>query len=469
MKKTILLSVMVLIAFSLFAQMTLQDAVQKAIENNKELQMAKEDVRIAEYNYNDVRGQLFPQINLNASYKLTKNRLPESAIPPKYSFFDNLENPATDNDEFLAKSLDGIMSSMIPDKNQEDASLVGQIQMQQLLFSGGKLINGIRVLDRVKTLQAKRFELELQNTIITVIDAYYDLYLAQEVLTIQRQAYANAELHLQRVENLFLQGLVSEYDKLRAELEVSRLYPEVLNFENMKNLADENFKRIIGYDGEFTLNPNLDTKTDLFKQFDISLDNAVELAKENRIELYLTNLMTDIYQVQLNAERGNYLPNVILQADLTRYNSSNSFNIKKDDFGTMGSVGIMFQMPLFTGMSNTSKALRSKHELRKAEYEATNAEELIRLEIRQNWQSYNQSLKYLEIQEKNLSLAQRALSIAESRFQNQSGIQLEVFDAQIQYNVALISLSQAKIKIIKDYYTLNKSLGNNLNKLIGEL
>jgi outer membrane protein TolC len=163
------------------------------------------------------------------------------------------------------------------------------------------------------------------------------------------------------------------------------------------------------------------------------------------------------------------LPNIIFQADLTRYGKSNSFSLGKNDFGTMGSVGLLFQMPLFTGLSNTSKALRSRHELRKSEYDTANTTDLIQLEVRQTWQTYNQSLKFLEIQEKNLNLAERALHIAQARFNNQTGIQLEVFDAQIQYNAAQIALAQAKITIIKDYYALNKAIGNNLNNIIEEL
>jgi len=274
---------------------------------------------------------------------------------------------------------------------------------------------------------------------------------------------------LQRVENLFGQGLLSEYDKLRAELEVSRLYPEVINFENMKNMAEENFKRLTGYTGNVILALALDEKTMAFADFEVSLDEALQSANDRRIELYLANLSVDIYQVQLSAERVNFLPNVLLQADITRYNTSNSFdmNLGSDHFGTMGSVGIVFQMPLFTGMSNTSKALRSRHELRKSQHEAINATELINLEVRNTWQSFNQSLRHLEVQERNISLAQRALTIAQARFHNQTGIQLEVFDAQIQYNAAQIALSQAKIRIIKDFYALNKAMGHDLTYLIG--
>ena len=473
MKRLCLIMLVFISTAALYSEagLTLQSAVRMAIENNQELQMAKEDVIIAEQNYNEVRGQLFPQINLNASYGLSWTTLPNSATIPSFSISDALTD-ASDNENFIAGTLDMMMERMLPTKEQEEITFAGQIALSQPIFLGGKLINGIRVLDRVKSIQEKRYELELQNMIITVINSYFDLYMAQEGLAIQKQALSNAELHFNRVENLYNQGLLSEYDKLRAELEVSRLYPEVLNFENLVNLAEENFRRITGFTEEMVLFPVLDEKTTEYSAFEISLEAALGLAHDTRIELYLTNLMTDIYQVQLNAEKMNYFPNVLLQADISTFNQSRSisdFSFNKDNFGNSRSIGVVFQMPLFTGLSNTSTRIRAKSELRKAEYDAINLTELINLEIRQTWQSFIQSKRFLEIQEMNLGLAQRALNIAQTRFENQSGIQLEVFDAQIQFNAAQISLAEAKIRIIKDYFALNKALGNNLNNIIGEL
>ncbi len=466
MKKIFVIVVILIKISSLWSSISLESAIKNARENNKELQMAKEDVSIAENNYNDVRGQLFPQINLNASYGLKKNWLPSSVIPPAISFSDNLTSPIDDNVQDLADGLNMLYNSMIPSKESEEATVVGQVAMQQILFSGGKLINGIRVLDKIKTLQSKKYEINEQQLVIDVIDAYYNLYLTQQVLKIQKQALSTAELHLERVENLFTQGLVSEYDKLRAELEVSRLYPQVLESENIMNLAEENFKRITGYTdySEIILEPAINYD----KNFNITLENALQLGFEQRIELYLTDVMKDIYGVQYKAEKGNYLPNIALTADITKYNSSKSYSVSSDDFGTMASVGIGFQMPLFTGFSNTSKALRAKHELRKSEYEAINTQELISLEIRHKWQSYQHSKKNLETQRKNQDLAERAFLIARSRFENQTGIQLEVFDAQIQLNSANISLVQSEIQVLKTYYELNKSIGNNLYTIIGE-
>ncbi|MCL1827218.1 MAG: TolC family protein, partial [Candidatus Cloacimonetes bacterium] len=248
MNRLLTVLMIVFIAQMLSAQITLQEAVDMAITNNKELKMAKEDVDIARYGYNDVRGQLFPQINLQGSYTLSKNYLPDT----------------------IAK-----------DTEIEEGSLNAQVQLQQLLYSGGKLINGIKALDRVKVLQQTRYELELQNIIIEVVNAYYNLYLAQEGLNIQRQALRSAEQHFQRVQNLFAQGLVSEYEKLRAELEVSRLIPQVLNYEHIENIAGENFKRITGLSGNTTLNPSLEEKTSRFVDFNITLDEALETAERD--------------------------------------------------------------------------------------------------------------------------------------------------------------------------------------------
>ena len=463
MKKLIILNLLCCFGTLLMANLTLREAIDMSIDNNKNLQMAKEEVKIAEYNYKDVRGQLFPQLSLVANLKHSVTNLSDNVMQGIQA-----GRTALDPDEEGADSIArGFLARSFPQETTEENTLAGQIQFQQLIFSGGKLINGLRVLDRVKTMQEKRYELEMQNMIIIVVNAYFDLYLAQEGLNIQQQALQSAENHLANVQNLFSQGLVSEYDKLRAELEVFRLYPEVLNFENARNLAEENFKRITGFTGVTELNPSLSEKASLYSDLSINLDEAIQTAQQKRVELYLINLMTDIYGVQLKAEKSNFLPNMVLQADLTAFNTANEFG--NGDYGNSRSIGLAFQMPIFTGLSNSSKTLRAKHELRKAEYDAINTTELINLEIRQTWQTFYQSLKYLESQQKNLGLAERALTIAQARFENQTGIQLEVFDAQIQYNSAQISLSQARINIIKAYYSLNKALGNNLNTLIGDI
>jgi len=462
-KRIFIFSVMLIVFFSLSAQITLHQAIELALDNNKDLQIAKEEVKIAEYNLKDTRGGLYPQISLIGGFTHTKTWLPKSVVdslPEPDQILDNMDG---DGETMLAHML----LANLPKDGVTENTAIGRVQLQQLLYSGGKLVNGIRVLSKLKDLREKNLEVTTQSTILAVISSYYDLYLAKEGLAIQRQALTNAQLHFDRVNNLYNQGLVSEYDKLRAELEVSRLNPQVLDFENMVNLAEENFKRITGLTGTVTLLPYIDEATHTSAGMDISLDQALEDAKTKRLEIQLIDLQKDMYQIQYNVERVNFLPNLVLNADYTKASTQNEFG--SDYWASVGSIGIGFQMPLFTGMSNTSRANRAKFELRRSQHESTNINELISLEVRNTWQTYNQSLKYLEIQEKNLQLAERALQIALARFENQSGIQLEVFDAQIQYNAALISLAQAKINIIKDYYALNKSLGNDLNKLIGEI
>jgi len=469
---------LIILSFILFqcltAQITLKQAIELAIENNKDLQVAKEDVLIAEYNLKDTRGGLFPQISLVGGFTHTKTWLPQSIIDTKQEMLDNSimslvtgDSTATKEDKILAGALDQMVMSSFPKDGATDNTAFGRIQLEQLLYSGGKLTNGLRVLGKLKDLREKNLEMSTQSTILDVISSYYNLYLARESLNIQRQALENAERHFQRVSNLYNQGLVSEYDKLRAELEVSRLNPQVLDFENMVNLAEENFKRITGLTGEVTLMPYIDQATTTASSLDISLEDALKTAQNNRLEIQLLNLQKDMYQIQYNVERVNFLPNIGLSASFTGSSTQNEFG--SEYWAKIASVGVGLQMPLFTGLSNSSRSNRAKHELRRSQHEISNLNELISLETRSTWQTYNQSLKYLEIQEKNLQLAQRALQIAQARFENQSGIQLEVFDAQIQYNAALIALSQAKINIIKDYYALNKSLGKNLNTMIGDI
>ncbi len=444
--------VTVIVLFSLLAvslsAITLTESVDLAKKNNKQLKGDAEEVERAEYLYRDVRGSLLPQIMLNGSVQAGKTYLPKST-QTGFSF-----NNVTDESD-LANTLDAIL---LPSETKEETSIAAQLKMQQLLFSGGKLINGIRVANKYRSLQKKNYELKEEQLVFDVIDRYNQLVLLSEVVNIKTEALALAKEHLSRVQKLNENGLVSEYDLLRADLEVSKLEPDLEDAKNNFSLAKSNFRRLIGYSEETEL-----TLEDELKKIDIpelSLEDAIKTGTENRIELYLSRLNVEMMEVKYNAEKGNYLPNVVLTAEATKFTASGDYSVHKDDFGTLYQAGIGFQIPLFTGLSNTSKIHQAKNEMRKAEYTKQDAEELIRLEISNNWLKMHADLQTVNVQQKNIQTAEKGYQIAKSRYDNHVGIQLEMLDAQIQLNAA-------KVTYIQSLYQLNKSV-NSFKKSIGQ-
>ena len=355
--KRLYVTLAVAVALSLLSAVSLQESIEMARGNNRQLLIAKEEVEKAKQTYNDVRGNLLPQLTLQGGYELSRTNLPPSALPSPVNFSDGLSATASDDDQYLGAILDNVVNGMIPSDPMDQASVALQLKMTQVLFLGGKLINGIKAVDRYRSIQRLNYGLEEQKLVLQTTELFYQCLLAGKLAIVQEEGLQIANRHLARVESFYSEGLVSEFDLLRARLEVAKLQPQVLQAQNNYQLALAAFRRHLGSEdpelkpeGEFVLPAD----------WEITMEEALAAGKKDRVELELADIATQVAQIKYNAEKGNYLPNVALQADYSLYTAADGFGIERDDFGSRYSVGIGIQIPLFTGFSNTSKRKHAK-------------------------------------------------------------------------------------------------------------
>jgi outer membrane protein TolC len=460
MKGRLLTLLLVLLAFGLQSQvtLTLSESIELALQNNKELLKAKEEVQKYRQDYNNVKGNLFPQISLAGGYQYKKTQLPDSAIPPTKLLVDELNEEATANDSTIADFFDNSMSSLIPAKESDEYSAFGQLKLDQVVFLGGKLINGISIAGKLYHLQEKRYHLIEQDVTFNTKDLYYKTKLAGEVLNIQRDALAFAQSYFNQISDMFQQGLVSEYDLLRAELEVQKLQPELMDAEKNWKLAQEIFSDFLGLETNELI---LRDEIDLVNMENILLYNAVDEGLNNRMELELSEISVDVNKVQLRYEKGNFLPNIGISAEYNLFGADEE-KIESDDWGNSYQVGIGFSMPIFTGFSNSSKMKKAKHSLRQAELSHKDLQEKIELDIRNSFLQLETDLEKVETQINNVNLAERGLEIADARYTNQVSNQLELIDAQLQLKIAKLNLMNAKYSAVISYEKLLKAMGRNL-------
>ncbi len=452
MKKLVLTLLSLIAALAGYA-ISLDESIVMAKSNNNELLRAREDIYMADATYRDVRGNLLPQLSLQGAYSLTTTHLPDSAVPSLYDFSSGLDATADDNDNYLADSMTGIMASMIPSSPLKEGSLALQLKFQQVLFLGGKLINGIKAVDRYRSIQSLVYNVKERELVVSTTEIFYQCLLAKKVVELQQQALDTATGHLQRVESMNREGFVSEFDLLRARLEVEKLRPQLIEAQNNYDLALAAFRRQIGTE-DTSLIPEGDFVIPQERSF--NEEEVMQSAKTNRLELRLAAINTEVNQIKYNAERGNYLPNVALSADYSVYTKADEYAIEGDDFGTMYSIGIGFQIPLFTGFSNTAKRAQTRHAWQQARLQERDYQDFIGLEVKQNFLSWQHAKENMAVQTQNIQMAERSLELAQYRFDNQVGIQLEVFDAQtmlsairLEYYNAIYQLKLAELKLTK--------------------
>jgi len=454
-------------------ELTLSDCIQLALENNKELQKARAEVEKMKQEYNNVRGSLLPQISLNAGYQLSQSHLPNSAVMDIPSLSDIIygtedltgiptSNDSLEiyNDQIIAGYMDGAFADFVPSKLQKEAAAFAQVKLDQVVFMGGKLIKGISIAGKIKTMQQKNYFLVQQDVVYTTKDMFYKVLLLKKVVYIQKEAIDLALQYQQQVQNMFEQDLVSEYDLLRAKLQTANLKPEVIQAENNYALLLESFKNHLGVDdeeiefsGEF-----------LFPEVrSMSLEEAIQIGKKDRIELDLASINIEINEVALSIQKGSFLPNIFLSAEYQKYaGSSGRYKITYNDIGDTYQVGVGLSMPLFTGFSNTAKIAKARQDLKMAKLSFLQLEEGIELDIKNTYLTFKNAKLKVESQKQNVKLAEKGLAIAQARYENQVAVQLEVLDAQVQLKSVRLNHLQALYDAIISYEQLKKAIGIQL-------
>lgn len=456
MKKTITVLLLLTLMLSSMYAIDLENSITKAKQNNKELLMAQEEIRKADESYKQVRGTAYPQVNLKGAYGLTKTYYPDSAIPSKMDISAGLDDSPTNNEEYLAGVINSVVNSMIPTSPAEAGSFALQLQMNQIIYSGGKLGSGIKAGNYYRQLQRLNYKIKEQDVVLKTTELFYQCLLAQKLWEVQEDGLQIARRHLERVELFNQEGQVSEFDLLQARLGVAKLEPQVLKAKNDYDIAVSAFRKQIGEEdsdivpeGEFVLP----------ERIEITLEDATEQALKQRNEIELIGISTQMKELQYKVEKINYLPNVALSADYSLYTSADEYAIQNDDFGHKYGISLGFQMPIFTGLTNTAKRDYARYDYQKAKLQQRDTEELIALQIKQDYQKYYHAWENHNVQTQNIHLAERGLQLAQVRYDNHVGIQLEVFDAQLTLQTIKLQYYQSIYEIISADRNLKKSIG----------
>jgi outer membrane protein TolC len=274
-----------------------------------------------------------------------------------------------------------------------------------------------------------------------------------------RSSQKNAEDNLKNVQLLTRQGIVSEYDELRASVGVENLRPMVIQSETNFNLAMDNLKNTIGLPDkeEFVLTDSL-VQQPVDEQI---LAAADQLVLELNPGLNATRRQIELNGAVVNAERSNYLPTIAAFGSYSYQAAKNEFNFSTNDFYKGSQVGLSLSLNLFQGFQTYSRVEQAQLEKRKSEEQKTSLERTLRTGLHSILGNLRQARKRIEAQGRTVEMAERGYKIVTTRFMNSAATQLDVNDAQLVLNQAKVNRVQA----IYDYL----SAAADLDQLIGRL
>ena len=455
MKRTIFLLTFVVTVSCVHAQrmLTLEECRNLAIQNNKELQISGEKIKMADNEKKAAFTKYFPQLSANGAYMWNQkdvNLLDMGALSSS-----------------LSSSLGGLaqlpiiqhLMSGVNDMQHLDVQnlWVGNVSLVQPVFMGGKIVNYNQITKFAKQLAESMNNLQLQDLIYKTDETYW-----QVISLVNKKKLADAYVDLLRkmdsdVTAMIYEGVATEADGLSVKVKLNEAEMAQTKVENGLALTRMLLAQICGLSLEEDLSL-ADEKLDNFPVETTQASADLNEAFMNRNELRSLDLATKIYKRKERIALAEMLPNVALAANYFVTNP-NVFNGFKNDFAGMFNVGVMVKVPLSGWWEGTYRRNSAKAETRIKTLEWQDAREKIELQVNQSVYKVNEAGKKLIASSRNMENAEENLRRANFGFEEGVIPALNLMEAQTAWVSARSSLIDAQIEVKLTEVYLSKALG----------
>ena len=455
MKRTILLLTFVVTVSCMHAQrmLTLEECRNLAIQNNKELQISGEKIKMADNEKKAAFTKYFPQLSANGAYMWNQkdiNLLDMGALSSS-----------------LSSSLGGLaqlpmiqhLMGGVNDMQHLDVQniWVGNVSLVQPVFMGGKIVNYNQITKFAKQLAESMNNLQLQDLIYKTDETYW-----QVISLVNKKKLADAYVDLLRkmdsdVTAMIYEGVATEADGLSVKVKLNEAEMAQTKVENGLALTRMLLAQICGLSLEEDLSL-ADEKLDNFPVETTQASADLNEAFMNRNELRSLDLATKIYKRKERIALAEMLPNVALAANYFVTNP-NVFNGFKNDFAGMFNVGVMVKVPLSGWWEGTYRRNSAKAETRIKTLEWQDAREKIELQVNQSVYKVNEAGKKLIASSRNMENAEENLRRANFGFEEGVIPALNLMEAQTAWVSARSSLIDAQIEVKLTEVYLSKALG----------
>ncbi|MBX2977607.1 MAG: TolC family protein [Ignavibacteriaceae bacterium] len=400
-------------------ELTLDAAIDKALKNNWDIKYSEKEMQKAEEQINEAYASAFPRIDFAGRY--TRNiKLPVLFIGPNTAF----------------NNTDQTQTFEIGAKNNFDAS----VSISQVIYSQ-KVNTAIQIADEYAEMSKEGNAYAKQDIILAVKKAFYTVLLMEQLVEVTGKNYEVAKANYENVSAMFKQGVASEYDNLRAEVQLANTTPALTQTKNNLAMAKNLIKNITAIDVNQEI--SLKGKFSYEELPQSTIDEMSITAVYNHPAVKQLAIQASLLDKNVTIEKSEYYPVLSAFGQYAFQSQDNTFQFKNYNWAKTFMVGVNLQYTLFDGFRRGARIEQAIIDKEKVEITKNKLIDGLKIQVLQAKLNMEEAKKRIKAQEKNLEQAEKTLKIAQSRFKNGVGTQLELIDSQAALAFANTNYAQA--------------------------
>lgn len=416
-------------------ELSLEQAVEYALQHNIELQNARTDATIANRRVWEITAEGLPQVSGSVGYQYFLD-IPTNLVPAEF--------------------FGGQPGEFAEIQFGTEQNLTAALSVNQLIFDGSYIV-GLQAARIFRQLARETYlssELEIRTM---VTETYYLNLATRENLVIVRNNLTNLEKNLRETQLLFEQGFTDAINVDQLRLAVANLRNTISNLERQEKMVRDLLKFQVGLDVNRPLELT-DNIEELFRNISVEAITINDFDPQQHINFRVLKSQEDFQLMALRREISFYLPSI--SAFYTRQENAfrNEFNFFESGqpwFPT-SIVGVNINIPIFSSGFRRSKVQQARLELEKARNNTRMIEQSLLLQKQEAANEIQSAMEKYTNEKENMELAERILQrttimhregLASSLELTQASDQL--LNTQANYINAMFELLNAKNKLEK--------------------
>ncbi|MBO6523990.1 MAG: TolC family protein [Balneolaceae bacterium] len=454
MKKIISLALLAILTYSgttlgqTVQRITLQDAIQIALENNYLLKQAENNLELAEENIKSEYADFLPNIT------------------------GNLSGSRTTGQQFIA---DRFSEGLDPFVNVTSQSISGNIRAGITIFDGFNNINTLRASSETQISREESLLRAKENVIFNAAIRFLQVLLDKELLDIARENLETSRTQLEQVVAQVEVGSRPAVDQYNQEAQVATDELTLTQRENSLSLNRLLLIRQLQIDPlgnyEFIV-PEIDENRTFNSVGNYVLKDLIDEALLGRSDIRSEEASINALKYQLKIAQGGLFPTLTASASISsRYSDQYSLGGEKVTFSDQffdqqvnRGIGINMSIPLFQNWNRMYSIQSSKVQLKNAQLSLDNSKLQVVQEVTQAFNDYSSYTKQREASQKSLIASEKAFETQQERYNVGASTLIELSQAQSTYVEAQSNYTQAIYNLIFQEKLLDFYLG----KLSGE-
>ena len=393
--------------------LSLQAAVQQAVENNYSIQVARTNEQISDNSLNIGNAGLLPSVSLSSSGSLQQQDTRQE-----------FEQPLGE------QTINGAQSSNL------DAS----VNLQYTLFDGLGNTYNYRQLKTEKNLTEAQARQTIEQTLLRVVQQYYQVARLRAEAEIAKEAVTLSQQRLSRVETGVQFGNKSRVDLTNAQVDLDTDSTTLIEAKTQYRNARRTLNVLLGQ----APNAPVTVKEQVSFQQDLERQALLEQAQERNSSLQAADYEVKNARLQKKIANASYFPEVNLTSSYAYSQSASDAGFLNEQRSSGIRSGLELNMPLFSGFQNDIRAENAELRLQNQKNRKAETKLNVRRDLTNAYATYEQNLRALRLEKRSVDNARLNLRRTRESYQVGQATATQLREAQVNFTKAKTRLTNAR-------------------------